>query len=349
MIQEIGNIYEHLGDDESRDIFENRLMFSLTSDRKYVERIVCKTELYQKVRDILLYDEREKYIVGSGQWGKIIADLFYEYGIVGFLDNYATGTYNGMPILPMKEFLQNKPEVSLYIASTTFHEELCQMIEKMGIEPERVVDVTGMMLQVYHEQQYFDLPCLEQFKEPHEIFVDGGCYDGANSVRFAQWAGSAQKTIYAFEADEKNIEKCRIALGQIEEADCHLIAKGMWSKDMELNFCAKGNEASSFMKNGQQRMPVISLDAVVKDRVTFIKMDIEGAEYEALKGAGDTITKYRPKLAVSIYHKLEDIWELPQLLLSFYSGYVFYLRHYSLSSEETVLYAVPSYEKKGQG
>ena len=52
------------------------------------------------------------------------------------------------------------------------------------------------------------------------------------------------------------------------------------------------------------------------------------------------IRSYKPKLAISVYHKAEDIWELPGLLLSFHSKYTFYLRHYSLSSEETVLYAI---------
>ncbi len=344
MIQKIRSIYDHLGDDESRKIFEKRLMYSLTGDRRYITEIVKDTVLYQEVRDILLRDEHRKYIVGAGQWGKIMTDLFREFGIEGLLDNYVSGTYNGLPILPMKEFLKNTTEASVYIASTTFHRELCQVIAEIGVAPERVVDVAGMMLKVYHEQQYFDLPYLEQHRKEHEIFIDGGCYDGANSVRFAQWAGNAAKTIYAFEADGKNAEKCKNALGKIEGVDCHLINKGMWSEDTTLNFCAKANEASSFMENGQMCVPVTRLDAAVNEKVTFIKMDIEGAEYEALKGAENIISRYQPKLAVSIYHKMEDIWELPWLILSYNPDYMFFLRHYSLAGEETVLYAVPQNE-----
>lgn len=340
MIQKIRDIYAHLGDDESREIFEKRLLYSLTGDRRYIVEIVKNTVLYQKVCNILLQDKHRKYIVGAGQWGKIMADLFREFGIEGLLDNYVSGTYNGLQILPMKDFLQNTPEASVYISSTTFHKELCEVIQEIGVESERVVDLAGMMLQVYHEQQYFDLPCLEQHREPHEVFVDGGCYDGANSLRFIQWAGNAGKTVYAFEADERNAERCRIALEQIDGAECHLVAKGMWSCDTLLNFCSKANEASGLAENGHQRIPVTSLESAVKEKVTFIKMDIEGAEYEALKGAKNIISDYHPKLAISVYHKTEDIWELPQLILSFYPDYTFYLRHYSLSGEETVLYAV---------
>lgn len=346
MQQKIKRIYEHLGDEESREIFGNRLLFSLTEDRKYIDRIVHNTELYQKVCGILSNDKRKKYIVGAGQWGKIMADLFHEFGIAGFLDNYAAGTYKELPIFPMKEFIQNNPDISVYISSTTFHDELCQVIEDMGIENERIVDVAGMMLQVYHEWQYFDLPYLEAYREPHEVFVDGGCYDGANSIRFVQWAGNAQKTIYAFEADKENIDKCKKALEQIRGVHCCLINKGLWGSETVLNFCSKANEASTFSESGQLRIPVISLDAMVDEKVTFIKMDIEGAEYEALMGAENIISRDHPKLAISAYHKPEDIWELPQLILSFYPNYTFFLRHYSLSSEETVLYAVPGSGKK---
>lgn len=341
MIQKVRNFYAHLGDEESREIFEKRLLYSLTGDRRYITEIVKATELYQKVSDLLRQDKNKKYIVGAGQWGKIMADLFREDGIEGLLDNYASGTYNGLPILPMKEFLQSTSGVSAYIASTAFHKELCAAAQAGGVKQENVIDVAGMMLQVYHEQQYFDLPCLERYREPHEIFVDGGCYDGANSVRFVQWAGESEKTVYAFEADERNAGKCKSVLGQIEGADCHLITKGMWSGDTVLSFCSKANEASGLAENGQQQVSVTSLDSAVEGKVTFIKMDIEGAEYEALRGAKNIISSYHPKLAVSIYHKDEDIWEIPQLILSFYANYKFYLRHYSLSSEETVLYAVP--------
>lgn len=74
--------------------------------------------------------------------------------------------------------------------------------------------------------------------------------------------------------------------------------------------------------------------------VTFIKMDVEGAEREALIGAERTIRKYAPKLAISVYHRPEDIWELPEIILRYNPDYQLFLRHYSLNSCETVLYAV---------
>lgn len=89
-------------------------------------------------------------------------------------------------------------------------------------------------------------------------------------------------------------------------------------------------------------IPVCALDDVCNDRdITFIKMDIEGSERQALLGSRKTIERCKPKLAISIYHKSEDIWELPDLILQMNRDYTFYLRHYSLASEDTVLYAIP--------
>lgn len=340
MRQIIKDIYAHLGDEESRSIYANRLLYSLTGDRSYMRTIIKKTMLYQRIYKILSNDKRKKYIASAGQWGKIIADLYQEFGFSGMIDNYVTGSYGKLPILSMKEVSEHAVDGTVYIASTSFHTEFCQMLKETGIEEERIVDIAGMMLDVYHHQQYFDLPVLQEHRKAHEVFVDGGCYDGENSRMFVKWADNSKKTIYAFEPDEKNFRTCQCILEEINDVPFALIPKGLWSKETALDFCAKANEGSRFAEGGGVHIPVTSLDAAIDEKVTFIKMDIEGAEYEALRGAENLIRRCKPKLAISIYHKVEDIWELPQLILSFHPEYTFYLRHYSLSSEETVLYAV---------
>ena len=82
------------------------------------------------------------------------------------------------------------------------------------------------------------------------------------------------------------------------------------------------------------------MDNCILDEVTYIKLDIEGAELEALKGAKKIIQKYKPRLAVCIYHKKEDLIEIPQYLKELVPEYKFYVRHYSNTTWETVLYAV---------
>lgn len=96
------------------------------------------------------------------------------------------------------------------------------------------------------------------------------------------------------------------------------------------------------IRGGGISIPVTTVDNELKsEKVTFIKMDIEGAELESLKGCKRTILNNKPKLAICVYHKPEDIWEIPSIILEYFSEYKLYLRHYSFAGSETVLYALP--------
>ena len=81
-------------------------------------------------------------------------------------------------------------------------------------------------------------------------------------------------------------------------------------------------------------------DIVGEDKVTFIKLDVEGAELRALQGAELSIRRHRPRLAISIYHKPEDVIEIPAYILSLHEDYRLDIRHYQMSACETILYAV---------
>ena len=103
---------------------------------------------------------------------------------------------------------------------------------------------------------------------------------------------------------------------------------------------AESEAGSCVAETGMSIIQGIALDEIVKDEnITFIKMDIEGSELKALEGARNTIIRNKPKLAICIYHKPEDIIEVPFYLLSLVPEYKFYIRHYSSCLWETVLYA----------
>jgi hypothetical protein len=74
----------------------------------------------------------------------------------------------------------------------------------------------------------------------------------------------------------------------------------------------------------------------------FIKMDIEGSEPEALKGSANTITARKPKLAICLYHRIEDFWEIPLYLHDLVPWYKLFVRHHTsiFDLTETVLYAM---------
>ena len=98
----------------------------------------------------------------------------------------------------------------------------------------------------------------------------------------------------------------------------------------------------AFESANGKTIDIISIDKFVSDNkiehVDFIKMDIEGAELSALKGAVETIKRFKPKLAICVYHKGKDIFEIPEYLISIVPEYNFYLKHNSHTFGETVLY-----------
>ena len=185
-----------------------------------------------------------------------------------------------------------------------------------------------------------DLQYLDVFDPvDDEIIVDAGCYDGTTAKQFLQWGGGKVKKIYSFEFDPVNAAKCEENLKDLLDK-VTLIKKGTWDKDETLYVDTLGTSGSSALRKGNEKVYLTTIDSVVNDeRVTFIKMDVEGAELKSLIGAKNTIIKNKPRLAICVYHKPEDIYEIPEYILSLVPEYRFYLRHYSSIRWETVLYA----------
>jgi len=186
--------------------------------------------------------------------------------------------------------------------------------------------------------QYFD-PDIISLNQ-NEIFADGGMFTGDTAEHFINAVNNEYAHYYGFEPDLKNLA---IAKENLKEKHCvHIIEKGLWSSEMKLCFSGNFESSSKLDITGDYMIEVISLDSYFKEKTppTFIKMDIEGAELEALKGSRNIIIENKPKLAICAYHKLEDIYSLLDLIKTYRSDYKFYLRHYSESIYETVLYAV---------
>lgn len=194
---------------------------------------------------------------------------------------------------------------------------------------DRLVGAVGM--------QYMDV--FEPMKE--EIIINAGACDGRTDLEFLMWGGDKVKRIYSFEADKSNVEKCKEFIKEHCDDRVFLIPKGCWHETAKLSIGGGvGTPGSYLEEKGEGEIDVTTIDSVVKDeKVTFIKMDIEGAELNALKGAKNTIVKNRPRLAICVYHKYEDFYKIPQYILSLAPEYRFYLRHYSTMECETVLYA----------
>ena len=193
----------------------------------------------------------------------------------------------------------------------------------------------GALYSFRDDEQYLDM-CAPV---DDEVMIDAGAYDGMTALRFLKWGGSKIKHVYSFEFDPLNVQKCE------ENLRCHedkitLIPKGTWSKKETVYINSSGSTGNNVSNKGSTPVELTAIDDVVKDeKVTFIKMDVEGAELESLKGARNTIIKNHPRLAICAYHKLKDLYELPEYILSLVPEYRFYLRHYCSREWETVLYA----------
>ncbi|HBH62180.1 MAG TPA: FkbM family methyltransferase, partial [Nitrospiraceae bacterium] len=174
---------------------------------------------------------------------------------------------------------------------------------------------------------------------------------GVTSLYFAEEVGSKGK-VFTFEFIPSNL---RVMSKNFELNprlnDRIVIAQNpLWSESDLSLFCYDDGPGSRVSTEQSDQNNILTKTLCIDDfsqrnnlpKVDFIKMDIEGAELHALKGAINTIKKYRPKLAISIYHSLNDFFEIPAFISSLNLGYKFYIDHITIHSEETVLFAAIS-------
>jgi hypothetical protein len=117
---------------------------------------------------------------------------------------------------------------------------------------------------------------------------------------------------------------------------------GLYDRAASLSFDASGGSASRITESGTESIAVGRMDDAVNEAVSFIKLDLEGAEQAALKGAKDHILADHPKLAVAVYHRPEDFWKIPRYILGLRDDYKLYLRHYTEGWTETVMFFIPA-------
>lgn len=188
--------------------------------------------------------------------------------------------------------------------------------------------------------QYFDK--IVNLRDD-EVFIDCGAYIGDTVDSFVNRVPN-YKRIVCFEPDEQNfkiLEKKRLH-------DFYPIKAGVWIENTSLSFrddIANGSFVSENSDDMTTRVKVVSIDSIQEcAEATFIKMDIEGSELPALKGATKTILKNHPKLAICIYHSNEDMMQIAEYIHSLQIDYNYYVRHYSYEAYDTVLYAIPKGE-----
>lgn len=331
-------IYEAMGDSISKNMYKSRIDYS-NGINEAMESIILSVGGI-KLIDFLQKNADDIYIFGAGILGEVMVDTWgWKYKFKAFIDNDIAKQgkkIGGVPIISLDEVL-NRKNASIIVVNKFHWKEIMVQLLREGFQREKIFNL-GEIYRQFNANQYFDLEYLEI--QDGEQFVDCGALDGETSLNLLKRYGNLISKVWLFEPDKRNVRKV-IENFKEEEVNYEIIEKGAWSSSTTLRFNSLGNGGASIDENGADSIETATIDEVLGDNVpTFIKMDIEGAELEALKGAEKSIRNHHPKLAISIYHKPEDIEEIPKLLLNYYSGYTFYLRHYSLMNSETILYAI---------
>ncbi len=238
------------------------------------------------------------------------------------------------PHIIQKTFLEENQESISEIYSTLQDTESKEVLEAY-LHARYTGDVQRLSELVHCEEYLYDWELLALSK--NDVVVDGGAYTGDTIMEMRQYIGELPRKVFAFEPDQKNLEQLFINFNG--QNNIQPVQAGLFSRDDILHFAASGTLASSISESAEETVSVQALDFHDEyQEVSIIKMDIEGSELEALYGCERLIREHRPRLAICIYHRNEDLINIYNYLKQF--SYRFYLRQHSMSVEETVLYAV---------
>ena len=348
--EKIQTIYDHLMDEESRVIFKNRFIFNITGDYDYFFKLLQQSgerdRKYNYISDFLSLDSYDinRPIVFWGikdGWIVEISKLLEIKGLIPIAicdeENTELTDLAGLPIITPNELKQSYPNAYILITNPFPNEEklIFQKALRLGFTNDSIFKILS-----WHGPEYFE----EFIKLPKKggVFIDAGCFDGSNSIEYRAITKDKRCRIIAFEPSTNNYHKCieNFKLHNIEKNVC-LYNKGVWNKKDALCF-SYAADGSAISEEGEEKVEVVSIDEVIgQDNVDFIKMDIEGSELEALKGATNVIKKCKPQMAICIYHKPEDILDIPSYILDILPDAKFYIRHKNVYLYDTILYVVP--------
>lgn len=171
---------------------------------------------------------------------------------------------------------------------------------------------------------YYDYDLISCSRD--EVFVDLGAYTGDSATAFIDSYGH-YKRIYCYEITPATVDELRENLKNHEQVEIRNAGVGKEKGVMYLDEPDQVDSAHRLNQNSGYEIEVVTLDEDIEEKVTFIKMDIEGAELDAIEGAQRHIREEHPKMAVCTYHNNSHIWEIPRKLKEYNPDYRLYMRH----------------------
>ena len=361
----INKILSYLEDEESRRVFLQRVLYRMSGDLEHIFRIVSYSsafkleELYNRYvelnekyhiypeMDVLAFLTKNEYkkkkiiLLGAGNRGREMYQLLTYAGIeiCDIWDNHKEGEKFFEYTVKKPETVPDLLERGLFlISSPLYAEEMVAQLRGMEIQEENIFIPGNNSIISFYGMPYFDPAFFKPKKDA--VFIDGGAYGMETAIDFMKYCPDYKK-IYSFEPDDINYARCQDVIRSKKLRDVEVFPKGLWKQEEVLHFTRSGDDGTgSFIGNdGTATVQVDSIDHILQgERADFIKMDIEGSELSALEGAKHTIQKYKPWMAICLYHKPDDIFEIPLYIKKLVPEYRMGIRHYSTYEWDTVLY-----------
>lgn len=338
MFEEYKRVYDFFEDEESKKIYCSCVMYRMFENPEYFWDSICYILEKRNRKDVISQINSGKLVLfGAGVAANDMLKMFAKRGIrVAYCVDNNEKKWGmkicGCDICSPEELLKDEEETFVIITASCYKVN-CEIKEQLlnyGLSKTTIFSWFDVMGKMYIEPDI--VPIVKE-----DVFVDGGCFDGLTAIDIQEATDEGIKKIYAYEPDLANLDKCKENLKELDNVV--LINAGVFSRCGEVYFNSNASESSAISECGTDKISVSTIDKESPD-ATFIKMDIEGSELEALKGGAETIRRNKPKMAISIYHKPEDLLELPLYLKELVPEYKLYLRHYSMAYMECVLFAI---------
>ena len=304
--------------------------------------VISPTELLEK------YNLESICIIIASAWAHEIYKFLLINGYKGHI--YVLHSYlDGIDIdivsnEDMSLFLEDTYRVHDNLHDDTSKEILNLLVDsRLNFSPigylkafEKTIDISG-------DRQYFIHEVMKYLNKYDTVsIIDCGAYDG-DTIQIAIDLKIPINNSYCFEPDEKSYIALiqRIAKLNLNK-QVTAIRAGVWNESGIIKFLSTNNWSSRIIQNDSGiTINMVSLDNYLSVHcINLIKMDIEGSEMNALKGALKIINQDRPILAISIYHNFYDLVKIPLFLMDILKQYNYFLRHHS-GTQETVFYCIP--------
>ncbi|MET0183008.1 MAG: FkbM family methyltransferase [Caulobacterales bacterium] len=183
-------------------------------------------------------------------------------------------------------------------------------------------------------EQYFDAVARTG---DAPVFVDAGGFDGDTAEAFCAHYPNYRR-VYVFEPSPENMHSARARLSR--HSNIVFDQRGLGAVAGRVRFEPANGSSSAISESGSAEIEIVTIDEAVMEPASFIKMDIEGGEYDGLRGAAGQIEAHAPTLALAVYHSARDFWRLHAFTKQLRADYRLYLRHYTEGWAESVLYLV---------